>query len=41
MKEKRRKEKRKERENAMGKESFPGTGPTLLAVPRVAVLRCN
>jgi hypothetical protein len=34
------KEKKKER-NRCGEEGFPGTGPTLLAVPRVTVVRCN
>jgi hypothetical protein len=26
---------------AMGKEGFPGAGPTLLAVQRVTDVRCN
>jgi hypothetical protein len=32
---------RKEKKIIMGKEGFPRAGPTLLAVQRVAAVRCN
>jgi hypothetical protein len=40
-KEKKENSKEKGRKIAMGKEGFPGSGPTLLAVHWVAVVRCN
>jgi hypothetical protein len=40
--EKERKEKKEERKKiAVGKEGFPRSGPTLLAVQSVTALRCN
>jgi hypothetical protein len=36
-----REEKKKRKKIALGKEGFPRTGPTLLAVQWVAAVRCN